>query len=169
MLTENVRQCTGCKRTLPLTEFILRSGKTAEQEGRVGKPYGRCKTCNRTRTIKRLNGNMEHALSALLWAGGGRSNKKHGRGDLTPDFLFRLYVQQSGKCAVSGVELTYERGEGRVETNVSLDRIDNSLGYTEKNVQLVCLKANEMKGSSDYVELVDWCTAIIEHLGRPRQ
>lgn len=167
--TGAVRRCNGCNQTLPLTEFRRRTGKTAEDEGRVGQPYGRCKSCNRKRTIKRTDGNMAHAIEALLWTG-GRRKRKHlwNREELDVDFLNQLYVKQSGRCAITGYELTAQRGQGFIPTNITIDRIDNSRGYDRDNVQLVCRKANEMKGMQTQDELVQWCLAVLSTLGRPK-
>jgi len=44
-------------------------------------------------------------------------------------YLLNLYEKQQGKCAISGVSMTYIVGHGRVNTNISIDRIDSSKGY----------------------------------------
>jgi hypothetical protein len=88
---------------------------------------------------------------------------------LTPEILYELYTKQNGRCAISGKMLTAKRGVGRVAANVSLDRIDNSLGYTRENIQLAALKANEMKGDGTEAQLLDYCVSIIETIGRPKK
>lgn len=164
-----MRRCNGCNQELPLSEFRVRAGKTAEKEGRAGQPYGRCRQCNRKRTIKRHDGDMSHAIRALLWSGGSRRGREEERSrkHLTVEQLNQLYVKQKGKCALSGFELTAIRGKSAFPTNVSIDRIDNSKGYTIDNIQLVCRKANTMKGEETWEELLDWCTAILQSAGRP--
>jgi len=165
-----VRRCNGCKQELPLSEFRVRAGKTAEKEGRAGKPYGQCKQCNRKRTIEKSNGDMSHAVRALLWSGGSRRGRgaERSRKHLKLEQLNQLYVKQKGKCALTGYELTAIRGKENFPTNVSIDRIDNSKGYTIDNIQLVCRKANTMKGEETQSELLDWCTAILQLAGRPK-
>lgn len=112
---------------------------------------------------------MAHAIDALLWSGGRRKHKSlYDRGQLDVDFLNQLYVKQSGRCALTGFELTAHRGKGLIPTNITIDRIDNSLGYSRDNVQLVCRKANEMKGTTTEEELLEWCAAVIQTLGRPK-
>ncbi len=89
--------------------------------------------------------------------------KKHGRELLDAEFLMEIYEKQAGLCALSGEPMTTVRGEGRVMTNLSIDRIDPSIGYERDNIQLVCLTANLMKYSMTTDELKDWCFRILDH------
>lgn len=57
---------------------------------------------------------------------------------ITKEDLMILWKSQNGKCAISGLDMTYELGEGRLYTNVSIDQIIPSKGYTADNIQLVC-------------------------------
>jgi hypothetical protein len=88
-------------------------------------------------------------------------SKRKGREHLTVDFLVELYEKQNGKCALSGKVMTYVVGEGRVPTNISLDRIDSSLGYEEANIQLACVQANKMKAELSEEDLAEWCESIL--------
>lgn len=83
------------------------------------------------------------------------------RETLSLDFLEKLYYDQEGLCAITGLTLTFTQNEGRCPTNVSIDRIDSSLGYTEANVQLVCNRVNVMKLDGTLDELTYWCKAIL--------
>ena len=169
MPSPEVRRCRKCKKLLNISEFRLRSGPQAEKAGRAGQPYGRCKSCTRKYTIEKTDGDLPHALRSLLWRTGTRDKKVHSREALTPEILYELYTKQNGRCAISGKMLTAKRGVGRVAANVSLDRIDNSLGYTRENIQLAALKANEMKGDGTEEQLLDYCVSIIETIGRPKK
>ena len=88
------------------------------------------------------------------------SKKKVSRRDLDIDFLMEVYDRQAGKCALSGRAMTYQSGIGRVPTNISIDRIDSSIGYEPSNIQLVCVQANKMKAELDQEELAGWCEDI---------
>lgn len=80
---------------------------------------------------------------------------------LTKEDLVTLYEKQAGQCALSGKTMTWGSGSGRVLTNISLDRIDSSLGYTIDNVQLVCDFTNNMKSILSNEELIEWCQSIV--------
>ena len=61
--------------------------------------------------------------------------------------------------------MTYKFYEGRVNTNLSIDRIDSAKGYTRDNVQLVTMVANQMKNDLAIDELVDICERVIKVAG----
>jgi hypothetical protein len=57
--------------------------------------------------------------------------------------------------------MTYIAGQGRVGTNISIDRIDSSVGYVRGNVQFVCDVVNRMKQDLSQTDLFVWCKRII--------
>jgi hypothetical protein len=75
--------------------------------------------------------------------------------EVTIEYLQILLESQNYKCALTENNLlcpkTYK--EKREMTSnpylLSLDRIENDLGYQEGNVQFVCVWANKAKGSYD--------------------
>lgn len=82
--------------------------------------------------------------------------------DMTPEYLWELFQNQSGKCALSGLDitlikkgeliLTSQRNLDYSKFTASLDRIDSSKGYTKENVQWLHRHVNIMKNeySTDY-------------------
>lgn len=83
--------------------------------------------------------------------------------DLTLDYLMYLWEKQKGKCALSGINMTYEFYKGRVNTNVSVDRIDSTKGYTKDNIQLVTMAANQMKNDLQMDEFISLCKSVINN------
>ena len=61
---------------------------------------------------------------------------------LSIPFLASLLLKQKCKCALSGVEMTPDSWK---MSSISVDRVDSDQGYTEDNVQFVCLCVNFMK------------------------
>jgi hypothetical protein len=59
--------------------------------------------------------------------------------------------------------MTYLAGNGRVATNISIDRIDSSAGYVRGNVQFVCDVVNRMKQDLPQNEFFVWCRRVLEH------
>ena len=57
--------------------------------------------------------------------------------------------------------MTYKFYEGRVNTNLSVDRIDSAKGYSKDNVQLVCMAANQMKNDLSMEEFINMCASVL--------
>ena len=64
-------------------------------------------------------------------------------------------------CPYLGWELTYRRGEGRLDTNFSINRIDNSKGYFKDNVEVCSDLANRMLQDCSDERLVIFATNIL--------
>lgn len=87
--------------------------------------------------------------------------KHRGRNKLLPiDSVMELYHKQQGLCAVTRCPMTISIRGGRQRTNLSIDRIDSSRGYSMDNIQLVCLVVNLMKLDMTQDEFTSWCSAV---------
>jgi hypothetical protein len=118
-----------------------------------------CQTTVATKRYKlRLQGTTpEEFINFLFRHAGARSGRREG---LTLEYLLTLYRRQKGKCALSGREMTWQKGGGRIGTNISIDRVDARGPYKPGNVQLVCLTVNMMKRSLSDEEFRSWCISI---------
>ena len=93
---------------------------------------------------------------------------KHGRGkrnpeiewDLTIEQAWQIYDKQEGKCALTGIKMTWAKN---VPTNISIDRITPNGPYSMGNVQLVCRTINQSRGALEVDEYLDWCTKVANH------
>ena len=88
--------------------------------------------------------------------------KLQTRRDLDINLLLRLWEEQEGKCALSGRDMTYTCGNGIVQTNISIDRIDPLGPYEDGNIRLVCRQANIMKQRLSDDDLASWCKDITD-------
>lgn len=128
----------------------------------------RCKECKHSQYERRLvlDHNRQSLDRMLLSRWHGIKERAHKKGynilfDWT--FLKGLWELQKGKCAISGVQMTYEMFGGRIFTNVSVDRIDPCEGYNKENIQLVCMAVNQMKSDMSLEELLYFCEQIINN------
>ena len=64
------------------------------------------------------------------------------------------------KCPILEVPIILGNKDN-YEYTPSLDRIDNSKGYVKGNIQVISKKANSMKNSATYQELITFCKKII--------
>lgn len=80
------------------------------------------------------------------------------------NFAWDLFVKQDGKCAISGLELRFNKsGENKNTRTASLDRINSEKGYTEDNVQWVHKKVNTMKMDMEQKEFIEFCEKIANY------
>lgn len=84
--------------------------------------------------------------------------------NLTLEFLDNLIEKQNFKCVLSGIDIHIHKG--RIEANyyekttASLDRIDNTKGYTEDNVQFLHKHINYMKWTHEQNYFIELCNKV---------
>lgn len=103
-------------------------------------------------------------LSGSYWGSVLRQAKLRGIPvSITAEDAYNQYIKQNKKCALSNVEITFSLNlrDDRSKQTASLDRIDNSIGYTKENIQWVHKKINIMRNTMSISELKDWCKKII--------
>lgn len=150
--------CCNCSIYKPPKEFY--NNKSKSHIARGGKE-SICIDCKKKYDVVRSSRKLtvREFLIRLAAHTKCRTSKEY---DINPKYLLELYNNQKGLCAISGVMMTYMRGSGRVYTNISIDRIDNSKGYIKGNVHLVCDVVNFMKHTLTINELIEWCKLIIK-------
>jgi hypothetical protein len=112
-----------------------------------------CKVIKRSSSYKNF-------ISSILNHASQR--KQHLGFNIDLIYLLQIYSEQNGLCAISGVQMTHIAGCGKVNTNISIDRIDSSKGYVRGNVQFVCDYVNRMKQNLLIDEMLWWCDRILE-------
>lgn len=124
----------------------------------------RCKDCKKKQYLKRRASNRgkKDINRLLLERWHGLKERSNIVVDFNWDYLKSLWDKQQGLCALSGIPMTFIMFEGRIPTNVSVDRIDSSKDYTKDNIQLVCMAANQMKSDLKLDQLLYFCTKIIK-------
>lgn len=78
---------------------------------------------------------------------------------VSKEYLWNLYLQQGGRCALTGDEISLKTKKD----NASLDRIDSSIGYEEGNVQWVTKEANICKNRLNQIKFIELCQKIVNH------
>lgn len=104
---------------------------------------------------------VEKRLSYLLACCRYRSKKKGMTCTLTDSQVTRILKKQGYKCAITRLPFSADK--------FSLDRIDSTKGYTEKNVQVVLSKINLMKHSLSMTEFIYLCTIIVKEAEHGRK
>lgn len=102
-------------------------------------------------------------IRSHFWRGYQKSAAARGLSfEITIEYAWGLFERQSKCCALSGVPLVFEPGRNS-RTTASMDRLDNSIGYIEGNVQWVHKRINLMRNILPVAEFVDWCGKVVSH------
>lgn len=84
------------------------------------------------------------------------AEKRGFRFDVTPEYLWKIWLMQDGKCAYTKEPLTHGK-------DASLDRIDNNYGYIQANIQWVHKDVNRMKSNFPELRFLELCREIAKH------
>lgn len=158
--------CNRCKKWLSEELFAIDKSNLHHNRGNKCLHCINCQLRKYKNYIEKTTNDKQFALRRKLRCalnGAIRRSKKFNRYiDINIDYLLYLWEKQKGKCAVTGYDMTFDFYKGRVNSNVSLDRIDSSKGYTKDNVQLVCMVINQMKNDLNMNEFVNICRDIVK-------
>lgn len=80
--------------------------------------------------------------------------------EITKDDIIQKYIEQQGRCYLSGQLFSTDSKIGKKYNNLSIDRIDSKKGYTKDNVQLVTEIVNHSKSDLSNDEYIKWCRKI---------
>jgi hypothetical protein len=88
-------------------------------------------------------------LSENLTNSKKRAKKFGWKCDLDLPYLAELWINQNGKCSLTGQWLDYASGtpDDKNPYRTSVDRIDNNKGYVKGNVRLLTHWANNAKST----------------------
>ena len=149
--------CAFCKKKLKLSDFSTEENKKGTFTRAV---CNKCLTKKRNESFSKTPESFLKNLFTQL-----RSSRKDSgiEWDITYEFLTGLWTLQKGKCALSGLNMTWHKGSGRTHFNISIDRKNANLGYIPSNVQLVCVCVNLMKQSLNDVDFIWWCKTLTDN------
>jgi hypothetical protein len=88
--------------------------------------------------------------------------KKRGEDvTVTAAEMMDLYRRQGGRCALSGIEMTWAKGK-TLPTSISIDRVDQTRGYHADNVRLLCAAVNAFRGIMTDEKMIEVAEAIVD-------
>lgn len=141
-------QCE-CGNSSILSTHELKSGNTRS-----------CGCWNRVNRHNHKNWKGHEEITGKWWGGIKRGALKRGYNfDITIDYAWQLYLSQNKKCSLSGVPIKFAN-TNRDKATASLDRIDNTQGYIEGNVQWVHKDINLMKQKFTQKYFIEMCEKI---------
>jgi hypothetical protein len=144
LIKDGFKKCYTCNETKPISDFPIKGAKTRHY----------CTKCQKT--------NPDIIISSILYRAKKNSQKKNREFQITKDDVLELFEKQNGRCFYTNREMEWSSGS-KSNTAVSIDRIDSSKGYVKDNIALCCVVVNYIKHEMTIEEMIDWCSAIVEH------
>lgn len=78
------------------------------------------------------------------------------------EFMYNLWKSQNGICYYSGLKMQMpKQGCQRTMYTASIDRLDNSKGYTKDNVVWCCWFYNHAKNNLSKKEFINLCSLVV--------
>lgn len=90
------------------------------------------------------------------------AKKRNIEFDVSLEYVWNLFLKQERKCVLSGLEIYFSKSSRDEDFTASLDRIDNSKGYIEGNVQWLHKDINLMKGTHKQEYFVELCRFVAQ-------
>ena len=95
---------------------------------------------------------------AVLAKDARNSSKKRGHVcEITRQHVIDLWDRQQGLCAYTGWPMDFATKSARL---VSIERIDNTIGYRPDNILLVCWCVNKARSGMSQADFFDMCRDI---------
>ena len=145
--------CTRCGSRREETQFRLIKG---QRKRRIV-----CKVCENLMRKVYIREKKQQDREWYLWYQAKQRAREKGREfTITPDDIII-----PSHCPYIGTELhpSANKKSHRWCNIISLDRIDNTRGYTPDNVEVISLLANNMKAGATPTELLSFARHILEH------
>lgn len=158
------KKCSGsCGQTLDVVHFHT---DNKNMDGL----HSSCKVCH-NKSQRMSNSKYTQAINKIFNDCKQNAKKRGIKFAIKSQDIDDLYQKQDGKCAITGTLMTHDYMTERQEddhhiinpTNMSIDRIHNSGGYTKDNIQLVCAIVNRIKHDMNPFELMFFVTTVGNH------
>lgn len=183
---QGLKACSKCEEIKPIIDFFSYNGK----------PSSACKECDMQRHRDWKAKNSQHMLDYVREYNSRENiaskkhqvrkqrreesprwtmqitlrhglNRRHTDNPATIDDLMAKFEAQHGRCALTGIVMTW--GKGKVmPTSISLDRIDPNEGYSSENLRLICHAVNAFKGQMTDDEMFNMALSLIANMKRPK-
>ena len=108
-------------------------------------------------------GSKKNTFSYYISNAKSNSKRNNKEFNLTKKYLEDLFISQNSLCKLSGIPIqlrTRKCCEAKSLNQASLDRLDNSKGYVEGNIQFVALGVNYLRNTCSIDETLHFLTQL---------
>lgn len=161
LLLSSVKYCKYCNTEKSKSEFSLLKSS-------VDGFRSQCNPCRKIRE-KRIKKDYSVTWKKGLLGTAKKNSKLLGKEiEIDEQFIEHLFQVQNGRCFWSNVPLLLVN-DLKHPQKPSLDRIDNSRGYTKDNVVLTCFSMNFARNINDFNTFKDFIEVLKKSLGEKRE
>ena len=149
--------CHQCKVEKPI-ELYYKSSNTKDGL------HSWCKECcnaGNKRSIAKKYSTFEGRISTFLYSCKTSAIKRKQEFNLIADDLIAMWEEQGGICCYSGLPMKLEPN---TLFSVSIERVDNNIGYVPDNTVLVCKGVNSMKSAMTGEQFYEFCSSVTNWL-----
>jgi hypothetical protein len=163
--------CSKCREKKHIFNFDFKSRDNPDGTKRRG-IQAECGLCRKKQKIKKYNSDPHSYVFRLIQLIIQPSATKKGRKPCTMknDEFMNEWQKQYEKtglyCPKTEVLMTYIGGKNVVNTNISIDRINNKIVYQKGNVQFVTNMYNKIKSFYEEKEIDEFCYKRVEIIER---
>lgn len=154
----NSKSCSKCGEIKGISLFFKHS-QTSDGYHSWCKPC--CKDGNNKSRQKKYS-TFNGRIPTFLLSCRKNALKRQNEFSITREDLIEMWEKQSGLCCYTGIEMTTRP---LFFNSVSVERVNNSIGYTKENTILVCRVINSMKSSMSGKEFFYFCNSVVNWLG----
>ena len=155
---DNTKTCSKCNGRFSV-ELFYKHNQTADGWHSWCKPC--CKAGN-LRSVQKKYATFDGRIATFLTSCRKSARLRGQEFSLTAADLKKAWELQIGLCAYTGIAMTTQPN---LPHSVSVERVDNTVGYTESNTILVCRAVNAMKSDLDAKLFYDMCKSVVNWLG----
>jgi len=152
------KSCSKCNNRFPVVNFYKHN---QTQDGWHSWCKSCCKAGNK-RSAEKKYSTFDGRIRTFLQTCAVSAKKRQQEFSLTAQILRNAWESQHGLCAYTGIEMTTQPN---MPHSVSVERVDNDIGYTKENTVLVCKAINAMKSDLDAKLFYDMCKSVVNWLG----
>jgi len=126
--------------------------------------YGHSKSCGCYNSEVRHEADRVGLISKTFWTLLRRKARKRNIGvEINRIDAWQQFEKQKGKCALSGIDLTFSNCTRDYSGTASIDRIDSRKSYTKDNIQWVHKNINIMKWDMSDDTFIEFCRAVANY------
>lgn len=158
-IDESHAKCSRCKEIKPLIDWPIARDKQKY-------PYrlSYCRNCRRKQMYERINRSPKNMMNDRFNKINLRAKRENVEFSMTKEYLIRLFEYQKGRCFYTDEILSVILGSGRDRNGLSIDRIDNAIGYINENIVLCTNRFNTIKSNMTLEEIKMWMPPIYEKI-----